>query len=539
MQNKKRIPVNENVAYTHWEMPDLTGVKRRIAQRLSELEEESSAEEPIVDLTPPTQEEIAQLKEDARQEGYAAGVAEGHLAGSEEGRALGYKAGEETGQETGFQAGYQRGLDQAEQEVDQQLARLQSIIEQLQGPLTALDYEVENALLSLVDLVCRAILRREIKLERSYLTEVLREAVAALPAGHQRLRISLNPEDLNLAEAACQDFLEDYRLIGDSEITLGGAKIETLQSLVDSTLESRYKKIIDKLLTSAYQPAIKDIEPLPEHVLATPDTDPLEEAEFTEPETLDNQQASDSTEVELGPEPVAQVSLQRGKTPRNEQPIEPLVNQEADSLGVEDAVEPTVEEKLNEPIAESIPEQINEDFKQQESLDPTEFASEESLELSSDELSYDLPDVDKSEADALANNEMASEEVDSLEEAPAEVTDFLDEFSEDEAELEFETLLADTDTEYTAPADEPTDLSEPAVDQTDVSSEALNMDGVDTGAVEIESKEVEEEDWSPESVHDDRYLEDLLENTWLDDMQEATVDKPLDVIPDDLDDTNG
>lgn len=513
MQSKKRIPVSDNVAYTHWEMPDLTGVKRRIAQRLNELEQEDTQQdEPEVDLTPPTAEELAQIREEARQEGYATGFSEGQTAGNEEGRAQGYQAGEKTGQEAGFQAGYQRGLDQAEQEVDQQLARLQSIIEQLQGPLAALDHEVEAALLSLVDLVSRAILRREIKLDRSFLTQVLQEAVAALPAGHQRLRISLNPEDLNLAEAACQDLLEDYRLVGDPEITLGGAKIETLQSLVDSTLENRYKKVIDKLISNVYQPSDENFEPLPANVLATPDTAPLEEASFSEPKVSEPQQepqipetaaaepelesTTTHSEPELPTEPVAQVSLQRGKAPRHQQPLESLANQEADiSTPPEGALNPETL-SAEEPVSG------------QPELDPpleSDEAQHPTLESTVEQAFLEEPVLDEPTLDELTNVE--------IEDNAAEVTDFLDGFAEDEAETEFESLLAESTKEAQPSTDEG------AIDETVKTQEDPTVEG--------------DNDWSPESVHDDRYLEDVLEKTWLDDMQEEPIEKPLDIIPED------
>lgn len=549
MQNKKRIPVSDKVDYTPWEMPDLTGVKRRIAQRLSEFEEQQTPpDEPAEALTLPSQEELAKLKEEAHQEGYSAGFAEGQAAGNEEGQALGYKTGEEAGQEAGFQAGYQSGLAQAEQEIDQQLARLQSVIEQLQGPLAALDKEVEAALLSLVDLISRAILRREIKLDRSFLTEVLKEAVAALPAGHQRLRISLNPEDLNLAEAACQDLIEDYRLIGDPEVTLGGAKIETLQSLVDSTLESRYKKIIDQLLTHAYQPSAADFEPLSNQVLNTPDADPLDEAAFTAPKASTPEQVLDTPkeadpELELesdpesesveqkpevapasevpAPETVAKVSLQRGKAPRHQQPLKPLADptpadhpETPDKPPLDEEESPAVQ--ANETVqASELPASDLEAQKAPEAADLTaEQAVDMKAELSED-LSATTEELPKKEEAALdlAQDELSSSETSKAlkqEESSTEVADFLDEFIEEAGELELDSS-----------SDSVAESQEEVEQATSQTPEALAEDKT--------------ADWAPKSVHDDRYLEDeeALENSWLKEMQETPSDTPLDIIPDD------
>ncbi|HKM16438.1 MAG TPA: flagellar assembly protein FliH [Marinospirillum sp.] len=508
MQNKKRIPVSDNVAYTHWEMPDLTGVKRRIAQRLKELKKEDDLPEEVSLVEPviaaPTPEALIAQAEEAQQQGYAVGFAEGVAAGQEEGRALGYQEGEKTGQEVGFQSGYEQGLGQAEQEIDQQLARLQGLIEQLQGPVAALDQDVENALLSLVDLVCRAILRREVKLERNFLIDVLQESVAALPVGHQRLRIFLNPEDLNLAEAACENLLDEYRLVGDSEVTLGGARIETLQSLVDSTLEGRYKKIIDKLLGSAYRPVASNFAPLADGVLDTPDTPPLDQAVFSEPfiastEPQANLAIAESEldtvlespfleknallqpEQELGqalalepeqelalepeqeseprlqPEPIAQVSLQRGKTPRHERP--------KDTALEDDLVDLPMAMPVAKPMLEPLDDVVN--------------ASEVAM--------------------------IASEE-----ENISETDDFLQGFDLNDAEADLEALFSETEPRAAA-----------------VEEAAVTNEVKDSKVVELVDESVEEERWSPESIHDDRYV---VENNWLDDLEDLPDNDALNVI---------
>ena len=584
MQNKKRIPVSDNVAYTHWEMPDLTGVKRRIAQRLNELKKEEGQQEKqqeqeslLVKPVAPTPEELIAQAEQASQEGYAAGFAEGLLAGQEEGRTLGYQEGEKTGEETGFQAGYQRGLDQAEQEVDQQLARLQSLIEQLQGPVVALDQDVENALLSLVDLVCRAILRREVKLERGFLTEVLQEAVAALPVGHQRLRIFLNPEDLNLAEAACENLLEDYRLVGDSEVTLGGARVETLQSLVDSTLESRYKKIIDKLLGSAYQPAAKGFAPLSSDVLDTPDAPSLDQAAFSKPSsTPSSSAASPELEPQSRAEPQTE-ALPNEAVP----PVDKLLAEEAvlpepqvealpteamlpvDELLAEDPLtkELLAEELLADAKAEVenkvVPEVAAEPITQvslQRGTTPrhelpksTDAQSTDAQPESFESNDFNFNDAEDDLVDLTDLNELINSPADTgveapeLAEAPVEDEpidlfaklepdslndveagaaieqddDFLPEFDLDEAEADFELLFSE-------------DASESSAILEDAAIEDELME-----AATVEAAVAQEKNWSPESIHDDRYLEEgALEKAWLDAAEESADNKPLDVIED-------
>lgn len=514
MQNKKRIPAHENVAYQRWEMPDLTGVRRRIAQRLDELQaEEAEDSQQEVLPQPPTPEEIEALREDARQQGFSTGFEEGRQQGYEEGRALGYQEGEAAGQESGFQAGYQRGLDQAQHEVDQQLARLQGLIEQLQGPVQRLDQEVEDALLSLVDLISRSILRREITLDRSFLVEVLKESVAALPAGHQRLRIFLNPDDMPLAEAACQDLLEEYRLVGDSTVAPGGARIETLQSLVDSTLENRYKKIIDSLLEGGYKASAVDLQPLPQGVLATPDTTPLQDLSFHKPQPApetptppasDQASVIDASEpdvlsesVEIAPaaaDAVSHVSLQRSSSPRKPPALESEKPFEIEHPRAQVA-EPQEPELggISELVAEPV------------------IADSELVDTS-------IIDSDLSAAPSL-QGEVLSEQPEALPMTDDEEDDFFEkamddlvQLSQKEAVESAETLPVDSDDlELEDFLDSYSSFDEPV--EGELSVETTEADAADTD-------EAADRVWAPESVHDDRYLEDVLENTWLDDLSE-------------------
>gem|GEM_PF-910648 len=517
MPHRKRIPANDKVPFERWEMPDLTGVRKRIAQRLDELEEEQKEadSENQPEPQPPTPEEIEALREEARHTGYTAGFEEGTQAGHEEGKALGYQEGEAQGQEAGFQSGYQQGLEQAQHEVDQQLARLQSLIEQLQGPLQNLDQEVEAGLLSLVDLISRAILRREISISREFLGEVLREAVTALPAGHQRLRIYINPEDQQLVEAVQEDLLEENRVISDPKITPGGVRVETLQSLVDATLENRYKKVINSLLDAGYQEVEGDLEPLSRDVLAEPEAAPLREpsqpvppepeepTQPSEPETtaVDPQdyphakaeeppepepEPQPEPEPKPEPEPVAKVSLQRNSAPRN---LPPLDEQQQEKLTEPKAPETT------EPFSEEeapVPDQSHQDSADAEETLTKEPPTEETL---TEENQHSQPsEPEAGEEDELSEEELIQEQAEQTNsEEPTQPQPPLTDEDEDDF---FDQLLGGEDESEEGEAQEKSD--EPA-------------------------PEPQEKVWAPESVHEVRYLEDpdvVMESTWKDDFQE-------------------
>ncbi|MDR9466756.1 FliH/SctL family protein [Marinospirillum sp.] len=526
MPHRKRIPANDKVPFERWEMPDLTGVRKRIAQRLDELEveqKESNSENPP-EPQAPTPEEIQALREEAHNAGYAAGFEEGKQTGHEEGKALGYQEGEAQGQEAGFQSGYQQGLEQAQHEVDQQLARLQSLIEQLQGPLQNLDQEVEAGLLSLVDLISRAILRREIGISRDFLGEVLREAVTALPSGHQRLRIYINPQDQQLIEAVRSDLLEENRVISDPQITPGGVRVETLQSLVDSTLENRYKKVIDSLLDAGYQEVEGDLEPLSRDVLAEPEATPPQEptqpaAEETQnqPDPIPEETAVDpqdyrhdnlgqetdpepesepESEPEPQPEPVAKVSLQRSSAPRNLPPLDEQQQKSAEPS-------PNNESSIADPSG-------------QESEDPEELRTE-------------APPAqdDQQQAEPEMNFPESNESGESTDPNEASEPDEVAEHPEKTQTPEYPGDQPEQQEIDQSP--EPTPQSQPQPPLTDEDEDDFfdQVLGGEEGETQEKNEEAvpepEEKVWAPESVHEVRYLEDpeaVMESTWKDDFQD-------------------
>lgn len=261
MTRQTRIPADHVDAYERWEMPDLTGVRRSISRRLQELEaqreaeasaEHAAAEDDAAPVETLSDEEVEALKAQAYEDGRQEGLTTGHAEGYEHGRAQGYASGEREGSEAGFQSGYEKGLEQARNEIDQLSARFQSQLDQLLHPLAHVDDDAEQALLELAELIATGVLRRELTIDRSSLTHIVQEALSALPDTSRRLRIHVNPDDKVLVEAACEGRFDDYRIVEDPEVTPGGVHIETQYSLVDCTVERRYRALVEKLMGEQY-----------------------------------------------------------------------------------------------------------------------------------------------------------------------------------------------------------------------------------------------------------------------------------------------
>src|SRR3546814_4500008 len=83
--------------------------------------------------------------------------------------------------------------------MNQQVARLRGLIEQIARPLATLDDEVERALVDLACAVARRLLDEELTLAPERVLTLARTALAALPADLRDIRLYLHPDDARQA----------------------------------------------------------------------------------------------------------------------------------------------------------------------------------------------------------------------------------------------------------------------------------------------------------------------------------------------------
>ncbi|MDO8273132.1 MAG: flagellar assembly protein FliH [Gammaproteobacteria bacterium] len=202
--------------------------------------------------------------EKSRDERVDEGYQEGLQKGRQEGIAEGRKSGFEQGQKDGIAQGEQQGLKRAQHQIDAKLAQLDELMLHIFHALNEQDYKLEQALLNLVTGVASAVIGRELEINSTHILQVVREALMALPPSRDNVRVFVNPADVALLEEARARNGDNWRALPDASVTAGGCRIETEQSLVDFTVESRFKamlaQVLDKQLTG--KPALLEVEPI-------------------------------------------------------------------------------------------------------------------------------------------------------------------------------------------------------------------------------------------------------------------------------------
>ncbi len=154
----------------------------------------------------------------------------------------GYKAGFEKGEKAGHQAG--------QQQISQQLASLQKLLSSLNEPIQELDQDLENDLISLVMTMTRQLVRRELKTQPDHVIGAMRAALSVLPVNDRKLKVFLNPQDVELVKTGLAMDHDDSRWqwIEDPLLTRGGVRLETADTTIDATVEARLSSVINKLL---------------------------------------------------------------------------------------------------------------------------------------------------------------------------------------------------------------------------------------------------------------------------------------------------
>jgi flagellar assembly protein FliH len=159
----------------------------------------------------------------------------------------------EAGFARGLEAGHVAALTQQRpqlQALQQQAARLQSILDLLATPLATLDDTVEIELANLACSIARHVVRRELRSDPAQIIGAVREAVGLLPVASRNVRVHLHPDDAailreKLAEPQAE---RAWTLVEDPVLERGGCRVVTENSQIDARLESRIGAVIAAVL---------------------------------------------------------------------------------------------------------------------------------------------------------------------------------------------------------------------------------------------------------------------------------------------------
>lgn len=241
----KSAAVESLSAWERWQLPNMDSdcpvksnaynITTRPAPRVADLVGDEDEE-----IKPLTAEDLEAIREAAYKEGFQQGV--------------------EEGKKQGYEQGYNQGMAEGESDVKAMVTKLSQICRTLLEPIPKQDDELEQALLQMVEQICRRIVHRELKLDSEATVTIVREAIDCLNPGSERLRIHLNQQDTEFVLEQLKQIGEwddSWRIIAHPTITPGGCIIETDASLVDARAERRLATVIEQVYQQQHQ-ALED-----------------------------------------------------------------------------------------------------------------------------------------------------------------------------------------------------------------------------------------------------------------------------------------
>jgi len=227
-------------AYQRWEM---TSFDKPAARKPAAA---SAAEAPAMPQLPPgyslpTIEEIEAIREAARQEGYAEGVAEGREAGHAEGL--------EAGRAEGQAAGYDDGLAQGREEAAAETAQLQQIATTFADAVTGADDTIARDVLELALHLAKNMVRTAFHVRPELILPVVREAIDYLPSLQQPALLMLHPDDAEIVRAGIGHELDKsgWRIVEDAQLERGGCRVDTASNQIDAQIASRWQRLTASL----------------------------------------------------------------------------------------------------------------------------------------------------------------------------------------------------------------------------------------------------------------------------------------------------
>lgn len=174
-----------------------------------------------------------QVREEARREGYQAGLIEGR----------------EVGHAEGLEQGRQAGAEESARRSQALLAPLVGLAGQFQAALTTLESELADELVDLALATGRQLAGEALKARPHQILAVIRQLLREEALLNGQPRLWLHPRDLALVEE--QELAEELHAAGwtlgaDDQLQRGGCRVTSITGELDASGESRWQAVLER-----------------------------------------------------------------------------------------------------------------------------------------------------------------------------------------------------------------------------------------------------------------------------------------------------
>ncbi|WP_410000117.1 flagellar assembly protein FliH [Photobacterium sp. TY1-4] len=171
--------------------------------------------------------------------GFQQGLQQGHQEGLQQGIVQGHQQGLMDGQKEGYQQGVARG----EQAGQAQFAAAAEPVSTLLGQLSQWQADKEREqriqICELVQKVAQQVIRAELTLMPQQILALVDETLEAMPGKTEQVVVHLNPQDLERITNINPDLPQAWKLVANSELTIGSCQLMTDHAEADASCDAR------------------------------------------------------------------------------------------------------------------------------------------------------------------------------------------------------------------------------------------------------------------------------------------------------------
>jgi len=274
----KRIPAEDIKQCTDWLLPVVdsdnivtavkqnNNIKRRVIEEKEKRKkiQESDAKKILDDAsTHNIKEEI--IDEEIDDSTFVHSVSAEQLKkmtdeAEKEGYADGYEKGFNKAKDDGFQQGIEKSKKEGQIDIDEKVARLKCIGDELVNFFDEEKNHLEQQLLEMICQLTKTVVKRELTLNSDSILSVVRDSLALLADRTKRVTLYLHSQDMTLVESTFSESEYDIIIEVDDDLLPGGCRIDNQHTLINSSVNDQLDDVIHRFLHDSEPQSEADIK---------------------------------------------------------------------------------------------------------------------------------------------------------------------------------------------------------------------------------------------------------------------------------------
>jgi flagellar assembly protein FliH len=137
--------------------------------------------------------------------------------------------------------------------IETRLLQLDQLLSELVTPIKKQQDLIEEAMLNVSMAVARAVIYRELSIDSSAIKLAIEKILNDLPKSDKGFVLSIHPQDETAVSPVLTRYDSALTLKLDDTISVGGCVLESSTQFIDYTIEKRFQKTVQSMLSAAIQ----------------------------------------------------------------------------------------------------------------------------------------------------------------------------------------------------------------------------------------------------------------------------------------------